>query len=164
MAAQSYAGGYGEWPPDRTEGTPMILKNATFRNTVYDTIGSCVYTSFSIGLDDYGNLLTAVTGRHWNAGMLQRLGHTVFTLERLFNVRCGKGPDDDWLPDRFFTEPVIVEGEERVCDREAFRRMHREYYHALGWDEEGVPTGETLEKMGLEEFASLNSEDKEPAV
>ena len=152
MAAQAYAGGYGEWPGDRTEGTPLILKNATLRNTIYDVIGSCVYTSFSIGLDDYAKLLNAVTGLYLNAGQLQRLGHRIFTLERLFNVMCGKGPKDDWLPDRFFEEPITVDGKEKVCDRSAFAQMHGEYYDAMGWDEAGVPTEETLRSLQLEEF------------
>ncbi len=160
MAAQAYAGGYGEWPADRTEGTPLILKNASLRNTIYDVIGSCVYTSFSIGLDDYAKLLNAITGLNLNAGELQRLGHRVFTLERLFNVRCGKGPQDDWLPRRFFTDPITVDGGERVCDEEAFRRMHGEYYDAMGWDAEGVPTEEVLHKLKLGDFISFLTEKR----
>ena len=35
-------------------------------------------------------------------GKLQRIGHRVYTLERLFNVQCGLTTEDDWLPDRFF--------------------------------------------------------------
>ncbi len=158
MAAQSYAGGYGEWPADRTEGTPLILKNATLRNTIYDVIGACVYTSFSIGLDDYANLLNAITGLDWNAGKLQRLGQRIFTLERLFNLKCGKGVDDDWLPDRFFNEPITLEGKERVCDREAFEKMHREYYNAMGWGSDGVPLSETLEKLDLADYISVCEE------
>lgn len=158
MAAQAYAGGYGEWPADRTEGTPLILKNATLRNTIYDVIGACVYTSFSIGLDDYANLLHAITGLDWNAGKLQRLGHRVFTLERLFNGKCGKGAEDDWLPDRFFNEPITLEGKERVCDRKAFEKMHREYYNAMGWDAEGVPLDETLEKLDLADYIQVREE------
>ena len=160
MAAQAYAGGYGEWPGDRTEGTPLILKNATLRNTIYDVIGSCVYTSFSIGLDDYANILNAVTGLHLNAGQLQRLGQRVFTVERLFNVRCGKGPKDDWLPKRFFTEPVTVEGTQRVCDERAFQQMHTEYYDAMGWDSEGVPTEEILQKLELNDFVPFLPEKR----
>jgi len=160
VAAQAFAGGYGEWPGERTEGTPLILKNATLRNTVYDVIGSCAYTSFSIGLDDYAKLLNAVTGLNMNAGELQKLGQRIFTLERLFNVRCGKGPQDDWLPRRFFTEPLTVEGRKRVCDEEAFRRMHAEYYDAMGWDKEGVPTEEVLHKLKLSDFISFLTEKR----
>ena len=68
MAAQAYAAGYGEWDGGRTEGTPLVLKNSAFRHTVFDTIGSCVYTSFSIPLDDYAKLLNAITGMELNAG------------------------------------------------------------------------------------------------
>lgn len=158
MVAQTYAGGYGEWPGDRIEGTPLTLKNAAFRNTIYDTICACMYTSFSIGLDDYANLLNAVTGLKYNAGMLQKLGHRVFTLERLFNVMCGKTAQDDWLPERFYSQSVEVDGKQMVCSRQAFEKMHQEYYSAMGWDRHGQPGNDILEKLELAEFVSSNTE------
>lgn len=157
MAAQAYAAGYGEWDGGRIEGTPLVLKNAAFRNTVFDTIGSCVYTSFSIPLDDYAKLLNAITGMELNAGKLQRIGHRVYTMERLFNIMCGLGAADDWLPERFYTQPATVEGRKTLCDRKAFEHMHTEYYGAMGWDSEGVPTSATLEKLGIDELIGIKS-------
>ncbi len=156
MAAQAYAAGYGEWDGGRIEGTPLVLKNAAFRNTVFDTIGSCVYTSFSIPLDDYTKLLNAITGMELNAGKLQRIGHRVYTLERLFNVACGLTTDDDWLPERFYTKPATVEGRKVVCERKAFGQMHTEYYKAMGWSPDGIPMSETLEKLQIDELVGVS--------
>ena len=157
MAAQAYAAGYGEWDGGRTEGTPLVLRNAAFRNTVFDTIGSCVYTSFSIPMDDYAKLLNAVTGMELNAGKLQRIGHRVYTLERLFNVMCGLTKADDWLPERFFTMPAKVDGRDALCDRKAFEHMHTEYYHAMGWNSEGVPDRITLDKLEIDGLVGVKT-------
>jgi aldehyde:ferredoxin oxidoreductase len=59
--------------------------------------------------------------------------------------------------DRYFDEPTpvglpIVRG--KKIDREKFKKMIDEYYELHGWDENGVPRQETLEKLGL---------DKEPS-
>jgi aldehyde:ferredoxin oxidoreductase len=158
MAAQAYAAGYGEWDGGRIEGTPLVLKNAAFRNTVFDTIGSCVYTSFSIPMDDYAKLLNAITGMELNAGKLQKIGHRVYTLERLFNVMCGLTAGDDWLPERFYTMPATVEGREVICDRASFEKMHLEYYGAMGWGPDGVPTPDTLEKLEIDGLVGVKPE------
>ena len=151
-AARDYCAGYGEWPGDRVEGTPLISKNASLTNTVIDIIGACVYGSFSLTLDEYALLINAVTGRQYNAGSLQRIGWRAYTLERLFNSKCGFTDDDDWLPDRFYHDPVDTGERTAVCHRETFQKMHVEYYRAMGWDDNGVPTAETVEKLDLNDF------------
>ena len=151
-AAQDYCAGYGEWPGDRIEGTPLIAKNASLRNTVIDIIGACVYGSFSLSLDEYALLINAVTGLHYNAGILQKIAWRTYTLERLFNMKCGLTKDDDWLPNRFFQDPIDTSERQAVCNREAFQKMHKEYYHAMGWNDEGVPIDTTIEKLELNNF------------
>jgi aldehyde:ferredoxin oxidoreductase len=42
--------------------------------------------------------------------------------------------------------------------------MHQEYYDALGFDREGIPTLDTLRELGLEDFSEAHDHDKEPAV
>ena len=56
-APHAYCAGYSEWPAHRVEGTPLISKNATFKNTALDVIGACAYGSFSLGLDEDSSLL-----------------------------------------------------------------------------------------------------------
>ena len=51
--------------------------------------------------------------------------------------------------------PATVEGREVVCDRNAFEHMHTEYYKAMGWNSEGVPTRATLEKLEIDELAGV---------
>ncbi len=76
-----------------------------------------------------------------------------YNIEKLFNIREGFGRKDDTLVDRYFDEPTtrgldLVRG--LTIDREKFEQMMDEYYELHGWDEKGVPTQETLERLGLE--------------
>lgn len=148
-APHAYCAGYGEWSGQRIEGTPLISKNASLKNTTLDIIGACAYGSFSLGLDEYASLVNAVTGLKHNSGTLKILAHRTITLERLFNIKCGFTDADDWLPDRFYTEPIQTGEGDLVCNRQAFDKMHKEYYFSLGWDSTGKPTRETLKKLKL---------------
>ena len=128
-----------------------------------DVIGACAFSSLALTLDEFAALINAVTGLHHNAGTLQRVAWRTLTLERVFNLLAGLTSGDDWLPDRFYEETIEVEGHSAKCDRDAFTQMHREYYRAMGWDEEGIPKEESLHKLDLSDllgdrFPSASSE------
>ncbi len=149
-APHAYCAGYGEWPGDRTEGTPLVAKNATLKNVTLDVIGVCTYGSFSLGLDEYASLICAVTGQHYNSEVLKTISLRTITMERSFNTLCGLTEEDDWLPDRFYNETITARGKEVICDRKQFKTMHKQYYHSVGWDDHGVPLPRTLERLNLE--------------
>lgn len=149
VAILAYCAGYAEWPGNRIEGSAVIAKNAALANTVMDIIGSCTFASTTLSLDEFAALINAVTGLHLNAGLLQRMAWRTLTMERVFNHLAGMTSKDDWLPDRFYQEDIDVEGRPVRCRKNDFKQMHGEYYEAMGWDEEGVPKGETLKKLEL---------------
>jgi aldehyde:ferredoxin oxidoreductase len=78
---------------------------------------------------------------------LMEAGDRIWTLEKLFNLKAGFGKADDTLPKRLLEDP-IPNGPSKG-------HVHRldvllpEYYAVRGWDSEGVPTPETLSKLGL---------------
>ncbi len=148
-APQAYCAGYAEWPGNRTEGTPLVAKNATLKNVTLDVIGACVYGSLSLGLDEYASLINAVTGDKYDSGSLKKLAERTITLERMFNLLCGLDHSDDWLPARFYNQAIQVRGKPVVCNRDEFKKMHVQYYKSVGWDETGIPTKQTLEKLEL---------------
>ena len=156
-APHAYCAGYGEWPGDRTEGTPLVAKNATLKNVTLDVIGVCTYGSFSLGLDEYASLICAVTGHHYNSEILKTISLRTITLERSFNTLCGLTEADDWLPDRFYNEPIIARGKQVICDRKHFKTMHEQYYHSVGWDKRGIPLPQTLEELRLDGFFQKQS-------
>ncbi|TYL38135.1 aldehyde ferredoxin oxidoreductase [Natronococcus pandeyae] len=108
--------------------------------------------------DFFGEALSATLGADWLAAIgreyepeeLRRTGARIWTLIRLFNVREGFTREDDALPQRL-TEPL--EGgpnEGAVITPESFERTLECYYERRGWDEQGRPTRETIERHGLE--------------
>jgi aldehyde:ferredoxin oxidoreductase len=151
-APYAYCAGYAEWPAHRIEGTPLISKNATLKNTTLDIIGACAYSSFSLGLDEYAALVNGVTGDRHTSGTLEQIAVRTITLERAFNLLCGLGKDDDWLPNRFYDQSIHTRDGDVVCDRRAFQKMHEEYYRSVGWDAEGRPTPATLVELGLDDL------------
>ena len=53
-----------------------------------------------------------------------------------------------------FEEPLRGgPNEGKRVERERYERMLRIYYEKRGWDENGVPKRETLEKFGLSDVA-----------
>ncbi len=158
-APHAYCAGYAEWPSNRIEGTPLISKNATLKNTTLDIIGACAYGSFSLGLDEYASLVNGVTGETHNAGTLKELARRTITLERLFNGLCGFTDKDDWLPDRFYNQSIHTKDGQVICDREGFRKMHLEYYRSVGWDDSGKPTRKILQTLELVDFLPPDSVD-----
>jgi aldehyde:ferredoxin oxidoreductase len=104
----------------------------------------------------YPAMLRAATGIE-EFGDMRFLGATserIVTLERAFNVRRGVRRKHDRLPDRFLTEPLHTgaspgEGQ-MVTNLEGFLD---EYYRLRGWSEDGVPTREKLEGIGLQDVA-----------
>ncbi len=145
----AFCAGYGEFPGTKSEGAALVARNASYHNCSYDILGVCAFAGFSVTLDEFANMLNDVTGLDYKASDLERIARRTLTLEKLFNLLCGMGIDDDWLPERFINEPIMVEGRELVCDEDEFRMMRAEYYEALGWDVNGVPTTETLTELEI---------------
>ena len=72
----------------------------------------------------------------------------------MFNIReAGISRKDDTLPPRMFEDPLPMppRGEEKVSlKREDFDRMLEEYYELRGWDSDGRPKAETVERLGIQ--------------
>jgi aldehyde:ferredoxin oxidoreductase len=148
----AFCAGYGEFSGLKSEGAALVARNFAYQNTAYDVMGVCAFAGFSVTLDEYANMLNDVTGLAMKASDLETISRRVLTLERLFNLLCGFTAGDDWLPERFFREPIAVEEGTTVCPEGEFRAMRAEYYESLGWDERGVPLATAIEDLGLDAF------------
>jgi aldehyde:ferredoxin oxidoreductase len=151
----AFCAGYGEFPGIKSEGAALVARNFAYQNTAYDVLGVCAFGGFSITLDEYVNMLNDVTGLEMKANDLETVSRRVLTLERLFNLLAGFTADDDWLPERFFREPIAVEEGTTVCPEAEFRAMRAEYYESIGWDERGVPRAASIEDLGLDEMLGV---------
>jgi len=151
-APLAFCAGYGEFPGNRIEGAALVTRNVCYQNVVYDMLGVCAFSGFSVTLDELANMVNDVTGSQYKASDLEQIARRCVILERLFNTRCGFTAEDDWLPERFFDETITVDGVETKCSRDDFSRMRREFYESMGLDADGLPTERTLDQTHLDEF------------
>ena len=73
-------------------------------------------------------------------------GERGFTVQRLVNIRDGYNAKTDVLPKKMFK--AAKEGA-RAGKVPPFDEMIRDYYQVRGWNENGEPTDETLQRLGL---------------
>jgi len=130
-----------------TEGKAELVKGFQDATAVFDSAGICVFTSFAWTLADVQPQVDAACEGGWSMEKLTTMGERIWNMERLFNNAAGFTAKDDDLPPRLKTEPAKTgpaKGKVNEIDK-----MRPEYYKVRGWDEKGVPTKETLKRLGL---------------
>lgn len=95
----------------------------------------------------------AVTGWNWTLEDAQMAGLRTITALRLFNLRHGHDPRNERPSVRYGSVPVDGPAEGRdIMSR--WEEMRADYYRRAGFDPEtGIPTPETLARLGLEAYA-----------
>ena len=124
---------------------------------VVDSLGICKFQTVfnsptSPRFEDYSKLIKLATGLEISREELMTIGERNYTMERMFNVMSGMSRKDDYPPERYFREEnkrglPFMKG--RKLDRELYEKMLDEYYAQHGWDANGIPTEETLKKLGI---------------
>jgi len=122
---------------------------ARFQNlmSLFDSLVVCKFPLFGgFSLVPLLQSFNLVTGLDWNGEQFLETGERIFTLKRMYNVRCGISRKDDTLPPRILTH-------RRGGGTETLPRLNEmlsDYYRYRGWDEFGRPTRETLQRLGLD--------------
>ena len=119
-----------------------------------DALGYCIFAiapTRALSLQIMTDMLAAITGWETSSYEILRWGERRNHLMRVYNNREGLTATDDWLPDRFFDEPIDSGVKQGIkLDREAFRNAIKTYYEMMGWDEQGIPRPATLYDHHLE--------------
>lgn len=102
-------------------------------------------------LKDEAALTAAITGWELTAEELALVGERILNAENLINVHLGAGRADDDLPDHFVEDRVPDAGPTRGMTVD-IERLRKDFYAAMEWDDEGLPTPEKLKELGLEPF------------
>ena len=123
-----------------------------------DCLGICKYhTKFlspnNPAFKEWPELIKLITDLEFTPQEIWTIAERAYNIERLFNIREGFSRNDDMLVDRYFEEPTpegldVVKG--KTIDRKKFEKMIDEYYGHHDWDNNGVPTDKTLQRLGLE--------------
>jgi aldehyde:ferredoxin oxidoreductase len=139
------------------EGKAELTKHFQDVFALIDSAGLCVFVAVRYTLDTLNgyiptrvtDMLNHATGSDFTPESLLKAAERVYTLERLFLTKAGiTRADDDLAPRMRESMPTgPIQGEtfdlEQVLD---------DYYRARGWDENGIPTLERLELLGIAHY------------
>jgi aldehyde:ferredoxin oxidoreductase len=136
-----------------TAGKGAMVKRSMLVSAAVDALGLCKVPVLSVvgdfSLENEAELCSALTGQAWSAADLLRVGERTVVLERLYNLRHGASRADDDLPDRFVEERIASAGPTQGMTVD-LQPMVADFYAAMGWDEEGRPTAETLARLEID--------------
>ena len=142
------------------EKVDHIIQTQLLRGGAFEALTVCRFPNGSLGLgfEWYQKYLQASTGHNFSLDQINQISDRILNLIRAFWVR---EYGDKWSremdvpPMRWFKEP-LTEGPLKgsVLDLEKYNAMLDIYYQKRGWNKNGVPTKETLGKLGLADSAS----------
>ena len=130
-----------------TDGRAQIVKDTQDMASAKDSTGLCAFAGNAWDMKDYAEQVDAALPGTWDEARMMETGERIWTLERQFNMRAGMTAEDDTLPERFLKEAAksgVAQGRVTELDK-----MLPEYYQLRGWTEDGVPTNETLGRIGI---------------
>ena len=130
-----------------TDGKAELVKAFQDATGVFDSAGICIFTSFAWTLADVQPQLQAACEGDWSMDKLNAVGERIWNMERQFNLAAGLSAKDDDLPPRLKTEPAKTGPAKGLVN--GLDKMKPEYYKVRGWTPDGVPTKETLKRLGL---------------
>jgi len=134
-----------------TEGKGALVKKCMIVSMVIDSLGLCKVPTLAISANYdlvlESQLIKAITGLDLSADDLFLIGERLVNLEKLFNLRHGSDFHADNLPDLFINQP-LTEGPAKGL-KVNLEPMVQDFYHCMGWDDKGVPTPDTLRRLGL---------------
>ncbi|MFN2136219.1 MAG: aldehyde ferredoxin oxidoreductase C-terminal domain-containing protein, partial [Candidatus Promineifilaceae bacterium] len=143
----------GSADPLIIEGKPQLFRDHQADKAAWDSACLCIFPAYGMSLKELWQLLTAATGFDYpTARHLETAGERISTLARLFNVREGFDRAADTLPERNLKQPL--NGGPAGGHVVELDPMLDAYYGLMGWDENGVPTAERLQELGIDLAAS----------
>jgi aldehyde:ferredoxin oxidoreductase len=93
--------------------------------------------------------LNCLTGAEYSVEDCLKVGRRVVNLLRMFNKREGMTKEDDTFSFRLRQPPVDGPGKGASL-APTFESIRDAYYEQMGWDNDGMPTRETLQELDLQ--------------
>jgi len=141
----------GNWSLE--EKADLVIYHQTVR-PLFDMLGVCRLPWIELGFDEntYAEFYSAATGIEFTLDELLKLSDAVYNLTRAINIRLGLTRADDKPPERVFNDPIKTGPHAgKALSRDEFEKILDIYYQRRGWDNDGIPTNETLKANGLED-------------
>jgi len=127
-------------------GKGKLIKRAVLVNIVLDSLGLCKVPVLSMintfDLKSEAELAGTLMGVPITAEMLFAVGQRIANLERSFNLRQKPDLEADTLPEMVFNQPGSN------LSQKTLKEMIKEFYEAMGWDQDGIPDPGELKMKG----------------
>lgn len=148
----------GPFPGRQREGKAEWVTHLQNFMTICDSLINCKFNLFfsSVTLTDLAQWVNAITGSNHDPDSIMEAGARAFNLKRMINNRRGIGRKDDVMPPRMRT--LKKKGQDVDYDIPPYDQLLSDYYEIRGWNEEGRPLDEVIDKLGLREYAEMMSD------
>jgi len=141
-----------EYNPEKAD---KVIEFQRIRGGMFESIGTCRFPWIELGfeLGWYPRFFEAATGVKTSLDEMYALGDRVYALMRALWVREFGGRWSrrmDHPPRRWFDEPTTkgpLKGSH--LDRERYDALLQAYYDRRGWDDRGIPTRATMDRLNL---------------
>jgi aldehyde:ferredoxin oxidoreductase len=141
----------GGTDPLSIQGKARLFRDHQAESALWNSAVLCCFPGFGMSLKELWQLVNATTGFDYpSAKEFELIGERISTLSRLFNTREGFNRRQDILPARNLSQPLPsgpAKGQVVELDP-----MLDEYYALVGWDANGIPTEQRLEKLRLSDL------------
>lgn len=153
------------------EAKAKFAKFGVIRQVIHDSFTLCNWVwpmtfsprkerNYKGDLSVEAQYMSAITGKECTEEELNDMAERIIQLSRAMTIKSAGSRDMRHLHDviaeyAYNTEPdvpVFTEGTIKM-DREDWQNALSMFYQEFGWDENGAPTRETLEKFGLKDVA-----------
>lgn len=127
-----------------------IAKTTQIYYSTMDTLSLCMFI-FGPGniytFDEIVKMINAATGFEYTLKELMLAGERAIQLQRKLYMKYG-GSDEDFLE---YLESPIPEGPAKgmKISKDDFEKARKHHYKIWGWDENGIPTKETLKNVEI---------------
>jgi aldehyde:ferredoxin oxidoreductase len=132
----------------------LVMFHQHFR-PLMDCIGACRFPwiEFDIDPEIYSGFYSASVGIETTFQQLMERSEAIYNITRAINLRRGIKRKDDYPAPRVLTTPVPkgpFKG--KFIDLAKYEHILNCYYDLRGWSARGIPTRETLLRLGLEDI------------
>lgn len=140
-----------------------LIKFSEEFNAISDSLGICKFAcpeTFALMPDDLAKSYNTYADKELSTKELLSIGERIINLERVYNMKEGLSAEDDYLPERFTTTPIIVDvytgdrlkGLEKTGETRTLVNnldvMLKKYYELRGWPE-GITSEEKLKQLKI---------------
>jgi aldehyde:ferredoxin oxidoreductase len=122
------------------------------RAAVMDSLILCKFLRgvFTDPFGEWAELLAPVTGWDVTGDELRATARRIVLAKRVYNIREGWRPEDDWLPERLLNEPLTLpSGRIAALTADRLRAMIDSYYKKRDLDHEGRPDQSIVDDLRL---------------